>query len=305
MKNVEQPVEPTIQDAINLRKKLDLERALDIHRQLLQKAKYKKDPLLLAEHGAVLYQYRSLDDAEKYLKRSLKYGEVSIAYQYLALLENERGNLEKAESHIKRLFELAEDWDWERLFIQGMIQLRLGKRDEAWFSLRDTLDETEGKYLTSQMRGARLKLGKLLKKESIDWIKLGTIYEDLRREEEALHCYRTATKESPDNPDAWCILAESVKTNDEFEEVVSEGRLLHPQNTYLRCYEAELFYDIGMEYEALLSFQEIPGQLAKEWVERITREFDEIMEDSDCNPYLGDYGAVVDDYDDYYEGDSY
>ena len=293
---------PTLNDAITSRRYGDLSRALDIHRELMKKSKNKRDPSLLAEHGAVHYLYRSLVYAEKYLKRSLKYGKVCTAYKYLAIMANEEDKLDEAEALIEQAMELATEWDWERLFVHGLIKLRLGRIDAARDILKDTLDEVEGTYLTPRMRSARIRLGHALNRNPPDWLRIGVLYDDLGRRQEALHAFRVATKVTPENPDAWIFLAETVAVQEEFDDVVMNGRMHAPNNVTLRLYEAKSFYDFGMKFEALNLLETIPGPEAEEWVEKITVEFDEMLEYGDYNPYLGEYGAIIRDeeyYDDY------
>ena len=57
-----------------------------------------------------------------------------------------------------------------------------------------------------------------------------------------------------------------------------------------------------MKYDAFRMFEEISGPIAKEWVERLTEEFNEELDAGGYNHWLGEYGANDEDcyYDDYY-----
>lgn len=292
----------TLERAIQLQKDGKISEALEIYRELMRKKQYKTDPYVLAEYGMLHYLTRNIDDAEKYLKKSIEYGNDVNAYTYLALIENERDNLEEAERFIDRAMRLAEDCDLHRWFVHGLIKLRLGKVEAASISLRDTLDEPSERGLSRRMRGARQKLGHVLKKDPPDWLKLGVIYEGLGRNQEARHAYRVATKATPEDADTWLLLAGTLTDQWEYDETIRMGREHAPDNVELMLLEAESFYDFGMEYEAFRMFEKIPGPIAEEWVERLTEEFNEELDAGGYNHWLGEYGANDEDYyyDDYY-----
>ncbi|MGY5854454.1 MAG: hypothetical protein RTU92_12875 [Candidatus Thorarchaeota archaeon] len=246
-----------------------------------------KNPKALAEYGVSLCIRQNFERAEKALRKSLEYDSLPIAYHYLGLVMSIKDCLDEAEGLLDVAKERSFSKDQQILFSCGIVKLRLGKLNTAQGLLIEALSAQHNTELFSQIQNLFIRETAT----SDIWVRLGVLCEDARRNWETLQAYRFATILNPKDPDGWILLAELTEDPEEFDDVAMRGHLEHPANVELRCFVAESLYNAGMRFEALHEFETIPGDTAESWVERITEEFNEEMDD-DYNPWLGEYGCI-------------